>query len=1022
MTSEKIRPHPRSLFLSAVASWIFLLATSLAWLPAQGVAMPSRSDPVCFRNPTQRAPGPPGLTNPAEVVKTVERNRKETSRDAALPMPVHSAEGLGSAFHIGGTPVYRSASGAGQPSVGFGSGNYLVAWAYKGDIYGTRVSVDGVVLDSVGIVICADANGRYNPSIAFDGVNYLVVWEDYRNGTWSDIYGARVSVAGVVLDTAGIPISAATSDQVLPSVAFDGTNYLVVWQDGRSESSADIYGSRVSVAGVVLDTAGIPISAATSDQVFPSVAFDGTNYLVVWTDYRSNTYGQTYGSRVSVGGVVLDTAGIAISTAANEQSNPSIAFDGANYFVVWETMLVTGLRDVCGARVSVEGVVLDTAGIAISTARNQQRNPDVKFDGSNYLVVWSDNRNTSPNGDCQIYGARVSVAGVVLDTAGISISTEHGSMPCIAFDGTNYLVVWGCLTGIYGARVNVGGVVADANIGISKAANSQSNPSIAFDGTNYLVVWDDDRNPSLHGGSDIYGARVTADGVVLDTAGIPISAATSDQVLPSVAFDGTNYLVIWTDYRSFSPDIYGARVSVGGVVLDPAGIAISTAANSQYYPAVGFDGTNYLVVWQDSRLRPYHDIYGTRISVGGVVLDTAGIAICTAANEQGNPSIAFDGTNYMVVWQDGRSGSSADSYGTRVSVDGVVLDTAGIAICTAANEQWNPSIAFDGTNYFVVWEDHRNESWGDIYGTRVSAEGVVLDTSGVAICTVTNRQEHPSIGFDGTNYLIVWEDSRGGASFDVYATRVSVGGVVFDSLGIPVSTEENYQYSPFIARGPSESLLITYSSFTGPPYDSYRIWGNLWREPTGLTFASATAHAERDHVTLSWQVTMDVSASSFRIERSETPSGQYAKLGLIVKKDSEYSFSCIDRAVESGKTYWYRIVLGGLSGQEEAYGPIEVNVESAPVVYQAYQSYPNPFNPRCTIRYDIPRAGRMSLRVFDVDGSLVRTLVDAWREPGVYSEVWDGKADDGTDLSSGVYFYRLAAGDFVATRKMVLIH
>jgi flagellar hook assembly protein FlgD len=63
----------------------------------------------------------------------------------------------------------------------------------------------------------------------------------------------------------------------------------------------------------------------------------------------------------------------------------------------------------------------------------------------------------------------------------------------------------------------------------------------------------------------------------------------------------------------------------------------------------------------------------------------------------------------------------------------------------------------------------------------------------------------------------------------------------------------------------------------------------------------------------------------------------------------------------------------------------------------------------------------VTLRVFDVNGTSVRTLVDGFRATGVYREVWDGTADDGTALSSGVYFYRLEAGDFVATRKMVLL-
>jgi hypothetical protein len=85
------------------------------------------------------------------------------------------------------------------------------------------------------------------------------------------------------------------------------------------------------------------------------------------------------------------------------------------------------------------------------------------------------------------------------------------------------------------------------------------------------------------------------------------------------------------------------------------------------------------------------------------------------------------------------------------------------------------------------------------------------------------------------------------------------------------------------------------------------------------------------------------------------------------------------------------------------------------------QNVPNPFNPATVIQFSIAKPARIKLRVFDLSGSLVRTLVNAWREPGVYGEVWDGRGDDGKQLPSGVYFYRLETGDVVATRKMVLL-
>jgi len=190
-------------------------------------------------------------------------------------------------------------------------------------------------------------------------------------------------------------------------------------------------------------------------------------------------------------------------------------------------------------------------------------------------------------------------------------------------------------------------------------------------------------------------------------------------------------------------------------------------------------------VWEDER-SGYRDIYGARVDQSGNVLDPDGIAISTAVFWQESPSIAFDGTTYLVVWQDERSGQHHDIYGARVDQAGVVLDPSGIAVSTSANIERYPSVAFDGTNYLVVWEDYRNTSNPDIYGARLDQSGVVLDPSGIAVSTAPGRQKFPAIGFDSTNYLVVWDDDRRGEP-DIFSTRISQSGIVLDTAGIAIA-------------------------------------------------------------------------------------------------------------------------------------------------------------------------------------------------------------------------------------------
>jgi hypothetical protein len=100
---------------------------------------------------------------------------------------------------------------------------------------------------------------------------------------------------------------------------------------------------------------------------------------------------------------------------------------------------------------------------------------------------------------------------------------------------------------------------------------------------------------------------------------------------------------------------------------------------------------------------------------------------------------------------------------------------------------------------------------------------------------------------------------------------------------------------------------------------------------------------------------------------------------------------------------------------------VEVETPTLPTAYSLSQNFPNPFNPTTSIEFSLPRSGFVTLDVFDVQGRRVATLVSEELQAGLKHIDWDGRDRTGSEVASGVYFYRLQVNDFSSTRKMLLL-
>lgn len=346
-----------------------------------------------------------------------------------------------------------------------------------------------------------------------------------------------------------------------------------------------------------------------NDSLSMGWAFDGTNYL-----FGTERVTATGGTSHNIGAQLVSAAGTAVGSAiptGRTGLGSDVAFSGVNYLLVWEDNL--GVVPTNGIAQDLHGMFINTSGVAgtpfvIAGATIHYDGLRVlAFGGGQFLVTYTkliDPAQGANSTNRFVAGRLISPDGIIGQE--LRISTGNGARSSVAFDGTNFFVVWGEDAQDFAVRGRL--VSPTGSLGAEIAINSSTDPSdnpitAAFNGTNFLVVWSDEvlatSTPALRNWQ-VKGQLVSPIGSVLVGNVINIATETTrDQMATGVACNPANgsCLATWADRTDSSNwDLYG-RFVAGNGTLSASRLAINTNATNQL-GGVGFNRSTgkYLAV------------------------------------------------------------------------------------------------------------------------------------------------------------------------------------------------------------------------------------------------------------------------------------------------------------------------------------------------------------------------------------------------------------------------------------------
>lgn len=547
-----------------------------------------------------------------------------------------------------------------------------------------------------------------------------------------------ISAGNEFLIDTNVVYSPPFGNQSCANAAFNGSDYFVAWSDDRGISRSGVYGTLVSSSGEVLNPGGVLISDKIGGRFF--IVSDGENFLIA---------AHEYGVRLDKDGNILDSEAFQINNISKTGNISDLIFGGENYFLL-SSINDASKHSIYGFRIAPSGKVLDT--ICISTGESFMTRPKAVFNGDNYFVMW-DQGSTYSNVDHDIYAAHVSKEGVVLDTQSIPILTKSGG---------------------------------------------QISPKVNFDGTNYCFTW---RDYELNSRDSTFFSRVSKSGTLLDPEGILIPEVSYLNMWSlGVQYTGKYYNIFMAGWRGNGT---GYEVHSYRVFLSEDSIHSEKLELPEIYKYANYNshsGTIF-VVWDSYSLKE-SSIRGKFFSQSNAGIDTSVIGISNTPNYQVRPDAVSLGNSFFVAWEDRRNETGLDIYGAVIDESGNNLTPNGITITNDSGNQCFPNLAAGTSSNIAVWEE---QDRNNIKAALLSKDGDVIKKNIV----VSNSGRHADVAFDGTNYLVVWDNSK------IFGKRISQEGNILDDTAIAYSNC-TYSHCPHIAYG-KDCYFVTWSYLVKNP-------------------------------------------------------------------------------------------------------------------------------------------------------------------------------------------------------------